>query len=136
MVFRSFPYFCGKLYANEVDHRCRFDEDGKLHITGRKKDMLVLPDGTKLFLPEYEGRIMRALGHNELAVILKGSRPLLVYSGEADRVELEERLRPLMTELPRGQQLSDILIVEDALPRTTSGKIKRWELQQKVGTMK
>ncbi len=122
----------GVLYSGDLG---RFDEDGKLHITGRKKDMLVLPDGTKLFLPEYEGRIMRALGHNELAVILKGSRPLLVYSGEADRVELEERLRPLMTELPRGQQLAGIEIVNYPLPRTATGKIKRWELQQKVETI-
>ena len=36
----------------------RFDEEGLLHITGRKKDMLVLPDGTKIFLPEYEGALM------------------------------------------------------------------------------
>ena len=114
----------------------RFDEDGKLHITGRKKDILVLSDGTKIFLPEYEAKLMQALGNPELAVALRNDRPVLVYSGEADRGELEEKLRPLMRELPRGQQLSDILIVEDALPRTASGKIKRWELQQKVGTMK
>ena len=44
------------------------DGDGRLHITGRKKDVLVLPDGTKLFLPEYEGRIMETLGTPELAV--------------------------------------------------------------------
>ena len=114
----------------------RFDEDGKLHITGRKKDMLVLSDGTKIFLPEYEARLMQVLGNPELAVTLRDDRPVLVYSGEADRGDLEEKVRGLMRELPRGQQLSDILIVEDALPRTTSGKIKRWELQQKVGTMK
>ena len=112
----------------------RFDEDGKLHITGRKKDMLVLPDGTKLFLPEYEGALMKALGHTELAVILRGSRPLLVFSGEADRTDLEQRLRPLMAGLPRGQQLAGIEIVDYPLPRTATGKIKRWELQQKVET--
>ena len=43
-----------------------FDENGLLHITGRKKDMLVLPDGTKIFLPEYEAAIMQALGHTEI----------------------------------------------------------------------
>ncbi len=113
----------------------RFDEDGKLHITGRKKDMLVLPDGTKLFLPEYEGALMKTLGHSELAVILKDARPLLVFSGEADRADLEQRLRPLMATLPRGQQLAGIRIVDYPLPRTATGKIKRWELQQKVETI-
>ena len=109
----------------------RFDEDGRLHITGRKKDMLVLPDGTKIFLPEYEAAIMKALGHTELAVVLRGSRPVLIYSGEADARDLNKALLPLMTELPRGQRLAGIEITQDPLPRTATGKIKRWELQQK-----
>ena len=111
----------------------RFDEEGKLHITGRKKDILVLPDGTKIFLPEYEAAIARVLGHTELAVILKDNRPLLIYSGEADEQELSKALLPLMTELPRGQRLGGIQIVQEPLPRTATGKIKRWELQQKEG---
>ena len=110
----------------------RFDGEGKLHITGRKKDMLVLPDGTKLYLPEYEGRLMQALGHTELAVILQNSRPVLVYSGEGDAEELLRRLRPVTENLPRGQQLAGVLVVNEPLPRTATGKIKRWELQQKV----
>ena len=110
----------------------RFDGEGKLHITGRKKDMLVLPDGTKLYLPEYEARLMQALGHTELAVILQNSRPVLVYSGEGEADELLRRLRPAMETLPRGQQLAGVLVVNEPLPRTATGKIKRWELQQKM----
>ena len=111
----------------------RFDEEGKLHITGRKKDILVLPDGTKIFLPEYEAAIAKVLGSTELAVVLKGNRPLLVFCGEGSEQELSKALLPLMTELPRGQRLGGIMIVQDPLPRTATGKIKRWELQQKVG---
>ena len=110
----------------------RFDEEGKLHITGRKKDMLVMPDGTKLYLPEYEARLMKALGHTELAVILKNSRPVLVWSGEGEPEEILRRLRPVTEDLPRGQQLAGVLVVNDPLPRTATGKIKRWELQRKM----
>ena len=110
----------------------RFDVDGRLHITGRKKDMLVLPDGTKLYLPEYEAAISQALGGAELAVVLKDGRPLLVYSGEGDEAELMVRLRPVLSERPRGQQLSGIQFISEPLPRTATGKIKRWELQQKL----
>ncbi len=109
----------------------RFDEDGRLHITGRKKDMLVLPDGTKIFLPEYEAAIMKVLGHTELAVVLRESRPVLIYSGEGNAADLSKALLPLMTELPRGQRLAGIEITQEPLPRTATGKIKRWELQQK-----
>ena len=111
----------------------RFDGEGKLHITGRKKDMLVLPDGTKIFLPEYESALMQALGHTELAVTLRDGRPLLVYSGEGDEEKIGEKLRELMRGLPRGQQISGVLVTEEPLPRTATGKIKRWELQQKAG---
>ncbi len=113
----------------------RFDEEGRLHITGRKKDMLVLPDGTKLFLPEYEGAIMRELQHSELAVVLMGSRPVLVYSGEGEAGEIEKRLRPLMAQQPRGRQLAGVYVTDRPLPRTATGKIKRWELQQEMETL-
>ena len=113
-----------------------FDADGKLHITGRKKDMLVLPDGTKIFLPEYEAPLMQALGSTELAVILREGRPALVFSGEADPGDISEKLRDLMRTLPRGQQIAEIIVTADPLPRTATGKIKRWELQQKVGNDK
>jgi len=97
-----------------------------------------LPDGTKIFLPEYEAGLMRILGTTELAVVLRDDRPVLVLENgkteSSDRNTLWQKLRPMMEQLPRGQQLTDILITEDPLPRTASGKIKRWELQQKVGT--
>ena len=118
----------GVLHSGDLG---RFDGDGLLHITGRKKDMLVLPDGTKLFLPEYEARLMQALGHTELAVTLENDRPLLIYSGEAEEAALREALRPVMAGLPRGQQLGGIRIIEEPLPRTATGKIKRWELRRK-----
>ncbi len=122
----------GVLHTGDLGY---LDADGKLHITGRKKDMLVLPDGTKIFLPEYEAQLMQALGHSELAVTLRGGRPLLIYSGEGDEAAIAARLRDLMARLPRGQQLSGIRLIQEPLPRTATGKIKRWELQQKVSTL-
>ena len=122
----------GILYSGDLG---RFDKDGKLHITGRKKDMLVLPDGTKLFLPEYESAIMKALDHQELAVALKNGKPVLVYSGEADAKDIEKRLRPLMADQPRGRQITAVYVVSYPLPRTATGKIKRWELQQETETL-
>ena len=64
-------------------------------------------------------------------MILQNDRPLLIYSGEAKEQDLNKALLPLMTELPRGQRLGGIRITDQALPRTATGKIKRWELQQK-----
>ena len=108
------------------------DKDGRLHITGRKKDMLVFEDGTKIFLPEYEQMIAKALANPEVAVIQKGGRPVLVACSDRDREIIIKTLRPLMEELPRGKQLADVILTDEPLPRTATGKIKRWEIRQKA----
>ena len=113
----------------------RFDQEGRLHILGRKKDVLVLPDGTKLYLPEYESEIAEALGIRDLAVTLRSGRPILLLHGEISPAEAVQKLRPLMARRPRGQQLTDVLVTNQPLPRTATGKIKRWELQQKVSVL-
>lgn len=117
----------GILYTGDVG---RIDEDGKLHVTGRKKEILVLSDGTKLFLPEYEADLSRALGTRELALTLRNGRPVLVLSGpEQDKGEIIRRLSHVIAERPRGQQIRDILFVPGPLPRTVTGKIQRWALE-------
>ena len=114
----------------------RFDENGLLRVTGRKKDILVLSDGTKLYLPEYELQLSQALGRTELAVMLKEGRPVLVCellpSDDRDpavrRSAVLKALSPLMKTLPRGRQITDVVFTASPLPRTATGKIKRYEL--------
>ena len=111
----------------------RMDEGGKLHITGRKKEILVLADGTKLYLPEYEADLAQALGTNELALVLRNGRPVLVLTGpERDKGEIIRHLSHVIAERPRGQQIKDILFLAEPLPRTVTGKLRRWELEQKL----
>jgi acyl-coenzyme A synthetase/AMP-(fatty) acid ligase len=95
--------------------------------------MLVLPDGTKLFLPEYESAIAAVLKNPEIAADVKDGRPVLIISGDGDKKAVLQAIRPLMDEQPRGRQISDVIFVKEPLPRTATGKIKRWELRQKAG---
>ena len=126
------------------------DADGRLHITGRKKDMLVLSDGSKIFLPEYEAALAKALegapggagttqaggaadnkAAFELAAVLSpAGRPVLAYYGPLEKKDILARVQPLMQTLPRGQQITDIIKLAEPLPRTATGKIKRWEIKQ------
>ena len=116
----------GVLHSGDLGY---LDENGLLHVTGRKKEILVLTDGTKIFLPEYEAAIYAALGQQDLAVILRGGAPALVIRGEeAERPAVKEALAPVMATLPRGQQIRHIVFTPSPLPRTATGKIKRWEV--------
>ena len=106
------------------------DGDGLLHVTGRKKEILVLSDGTKLFLPEYEGELAAVLPGRDFAVAEKDGAPYLVIKGDvSDRAAILSSVRPVMELRPRGQQIRDIIFTPHPLPRTATGKIKRWELQ-------
>lgn len=118
----------GVLYTGDIGY---LDEEGKLHITGRKKEMLVLPSGTKIFLPEYEAALAQALGNTELAVILLNTKPVLVIKEDAAKEPvITEKLSAVMKKLPRAQQLSNVIFTDKPLPRTATGKIKRWEIQK------
>lgn len=127
----------GVLYSGDLG---KWDESGKLHIIGRKKEILVLQDGTKIFLPEYEAGIAAALPGRDFTVLTREGRPvLLLFDKEAadwpdvmmmaSRTMIQEKLRDVMARLPRGQQLSDILFTEKPLPRTATGKVRRWEVR-------
>ncbi len=109
----------------------RFDEKGLLHITGRKKEILVLPDGTKIYLPEYEQDLSQALPGRDLAVFLwKGNPILLIHGDPSEKEELFRKIRGVVSARPRGQQIKDIFFSAKPLPRTAAGKLRRWELNK------
>ena len=58
---------------------------------------------------------MKALGSTEIAVTLKNGRPVLVFSGGGDSDEISLKLRELMRELPRGQQITEIIADTEGL---------------------
>ena len=106
-----------------------FDEAGLLHITGRKKEILILHDGTKIFLPEYERMLAELLGISDVAVTLKEGRPVLVLHapGRSDK-EILGRIRPLMELLPAEQRISEAVLRSSPLPRTATGKLQRYRI--------
>lgn len=118
----------GVLHTGDLGY---LDGDGKLHLTGRKKEVLVLSDGTKLYLPEYEQALSKALGGESLCILLIDDQPILVLEGELkETAPIWERIRPVLDARPRNQQIRRIEFYEKPLPRTASGKIMRWVIQR------
>jgi len=118
----------GVLYTGDLG---TIDAEGKLRLTGRKKEMLVLSDGTKLYLPEYEQALSDALGGEPVCVLLIDDQPIMVLEGGMrDTAPLFAKIRPVLDARPRNQQIRKIEFYENALPRTASGKIMRWAIQR------
>jgi long-subunit acyl-CoA synthetase (AMP-forming) len=111
------------------------DERGRLRITGRKKEMLVLSNGTKIFLPEYESDLAEVLGTSEVVVTLvRDCLTLVVGDAGLDREEALRRIAPVMNQLPRGSQIANVMVLDHKLPRTATGKVKRWEIDAEVSS--
>ena len=118
----------GVLHTGDLGY---LDEENKLYLTGRKKEMLVLSDGTKLYLPEYEQALSDALGGEPVCVLLVNDQPILVLEGEIrDTAPIWARIRPVLEQRPRNAQIRQIEFYEKPLPRTASGKIMRWAIQR------
>ena len=125
------PVAGGRLYTGDLG---TLDKCGALRLTGRKKDMLVLPDGTKIYCPEYEEELSGILGLTDLAVILKNDRPVLVIGeNEYSKAEnIDNLIGQFNEKRARGLQICDIIYYGHRLPRTSTGKLRRWEIEKSV----
>lgn len=117
----------GVLHTGDIGF---IDSGGKLHITGRIKDILVLPDGTKIFLPEYEAILSRALPDLQIACGEENGEVILYYYGNMSENEVERVLHGLMGLMPRGHQVRRIVRRRDPIPRNAAGKIVRSRLAE------
>lgn len=120
----------------------RFDRDGFLYITGRKKELIVLPNGKNISPAEVEEKLMdRKTLLEDAAVFMDGnSLHALIYpsdsirreksSAEADAIIRSELIAPYNEASAPYKKIMKYTLVERELPRTRLGKLKRFELPQ------
>jgi long-chain acyl-CoA synthetase len=125
----------------------RYDADGHLYITGRKKDIIVLPSGKNVYPEEVEAQYSRTPLVSEVCVLgvhdpeshFKGAEKLVAvvvpdfeYMKSRNitnsRQEITFALDSLGRELPEYQRVRDYIIRAEALPRTATRKIRRFEV--------
>ncbi len=128
----------------------RLDDKGRLFITGRKKEIIVLSSGKNLYPEEIEAHYRQSAFIKELC-ILGLSRPGEpaaerlhavvvpdeVVLREKGVVNLRELIRfeveTLSVQLPSHKRILTYDISLEPLPRTTTGKIRRHEIQRTLG---
>lgn len=110
------------------------DEKGLLHIKGRKKDILVLGDGTKIYCPEFESKLASVLGSDKDFAIAKNAKGQIVLA--VGRATLQDNYSSLVASfnesLPYSNRIAVVLYFPAPLPRTQTGKIKRWVLEKMI----
>ncbi|MDD3236754.1 MAG: AMP-binding protein [Candidatus Gastranaerophilales bacterium] len=123
----------------------RIDKDGFIWITGRIKNMIVLPGGKKVFPEEVEAVLEQSDMFQEVCVVgqkhkigqKEGSEDVCaVIVPRADiseahtndlelKQEISKEVKKLATQLSTFKRPTNIIVSRELLPRTATKKIKR-----------
>ena len=126
-----------------------FDAHGHLFLTGRKKELIVLSNGKNIYPEEIEAHYMKSAFIKEIAVMGQEGklgeggdrlhavivpnfdelrRRKIVNAREVIRYDIEG----LSSQIASTKRINSYEIWQDDLPRTTTRKIKRFEVEKKV----
>ena len=136
----------GWFYTGDLGY---FDDDGNLFLTGRKKEVIVLSNGKNIYPEEVEAHYLKSPFIKELAVMGLEGKPgqggdrlhaVIVPNFDALRqkkiVNAKEVIRydieSLSQQIASTKRLGSYEIWQEDLPRTTTRKIKRFEIEKRV----
>jgi long-chain acyl-CoA synthetase len=135
------------LYTGDLGY---FDSDGNLFITGRRKELIVLANGKNVYPEEIETHYLQSPYVKEICVMALEGRPgdptserlhgvivpnfdllrerKIVNTKEAIRFEIEA----LSHKIASTKRLGSYDIWQEDLPRTTTRKLKRFQIEKRV----
>ena len=141
----------GWFYTGDLGY---FDSGGNLFITGRRKEVIVLANGKNVYPEEIETHYLQAPYIKEICVMALEARSgdptserlhavvvpnfdllrerKIVNSKEAIRFEIEA----LSHQIASTKRLGSYDLWQDDLPRTTTRKLKRFQIEKKVRELK
>lgn len=106
----------------------RIDEDGFIFITGRKKNIIITPNGKNVYPEEIEAVIQKVDGVGEVLVF--DDNGLICAEIYTELVEEKERIKTevqaLNKELPSYKQIQKVVFRDTEFEKTTTKKIKRF----------
>jgi long-chain acyl-CoA synthetase len=135
----------GWFYTGDLGY---FDANGNLFLTGRKKELIVLSNGKNIYPEEVEAHYLKSPYIKELAVIGLEGKPgeggrlhavvvpnfdvlrqkKIVNAKEVIRYDIEG----LSQQIASTKRIGSYEIWQEDLPRTTTRKIKRFEVEKRV----
>lgn len=137
----------GWLYTGDLGY---FDARGNLFITGRAKEIIVLSNGKNIYPEEIEAHYLKSPYIKEICVIGLEARPgdptserlhavvvpnfdvlrqrKIVNATQVVRFDIEG----LSAKLPSTKRIGSYEIWQEDLPRTTTRKLKRFEIEKRA----
>jgi len=136
----------GWLYTGDLGY---FDARGNLFLTGRKKEVIVLSNGKNIYPEEIEAHYGKSQFVKEIAVVGLEGKPgeggdrlhavivpnfdvlrqkKIVNAKEVIRYDIEG----LSQRIASAKRIGSYEIWQEDLPRTTTRKIKRYEIEKRV----
>ncbi len=137
----------GWLYTGDLGY---FDSGGNLFITGRRKELIVLANGKNIYPEEIEAHYLKSPFIKEICVMSLEAKPgdpnserlyavvvpnfdvlkerKVVNAKEVIRFDIEGLSQKLAT----TKRIGNYEIWQEDLPRTTTRKLKRFEIEKRV----
>lgn len=127
----------GWFYTGDLGYR---DRDGYFFVTGRSKEMIVLPNGKKIFPEELEQFYLRIPSIKEICLLSteRGIEAAVVPNFEYlrkmnlpnSREVIVFEIEDLQRGLPPYRRIKGLKIFKDSLPVTRLGKLRRAKVRE------
>lgn len=122
------------------------DKKGNLFLTGRKKEIIVLPSGKNIDPEDLESHYLQTTYIKELCILdNQGILEALIvpdfdYFKKTGEINVEKRihwvLENLSAKLPSYKRVMGFALVKEPLARTHLGKLKRYQIQEEFPLLK
>ncbi|MDD6380967.1 MAG: class I adenylate-forming enzyme family protein [Lachnospiraceae bacterium] len=125
------PELTGKKLTGGVLHTgdiAVIGENGAITIIGRLDDVLVMPNGEKIYCPEVENDLVRHLEHECVLILRENTLTLSVKAPSSEEPKIRTMIDDYNKTVPLSRKIRKVEIHEDDFPRTITGKIQRYKI--------